>query len=468
MQSKANQDLLFIYDFRGPLSWIPNCINYYYSQKLFDNDFLIDIDMQNYFFKNFVQISVFNANLNIDRDLLKRETIRNFIKNKSKFKNKKAFYLVEPFANFEHFLGLQWGAFSQTNFLDFCSKQSLHEIKTNDNFFLLINYNTEGVFSSRWFIELYNLFEKYEIPTRKVILTSSAVDIEEIHKKVRNHNPDRIKTMYIPWSIAEKSKELLNIYNESDYKYWKNIDQKNSIVSEQDLDESHLRSNKFILMNRRLRPHRFLLLTLLGTDFFNSNLVSFDMELYYRENNHYFYEHHLVKDEKLINDCFNESKKLFKIKKKTIDYDDIDSVWGFNFENKEPYLESYINICSETNFHEEGLYFSEKTWKPIGHIQPFIQVNRPNALKELKRMGFKTFHPFINEEYDDIKNDGERLIFISNEIKRINNLSSQEIHDWYYSIMDILIYNRNLLFDFTKNAESIQRGYLDKIKELCG
>lgn len=57
---------------------------------------------------------------------------------------------------------------------------------------------------------------------------------------------------------------------------------------------------------------------------------------------------------------------------KTVDFHDLKKVWGFNFEDKKAYLQSYIHITPETNFFENGGYFSEKTWKPMGHLQPFI------------------------------------------------------------------------------------------------
>lgn len=461
------EDIVFVYDFRGPSEWLPNGINYFYSQNIFENDGIINQNVTDYFFKNFTQLGVYNANLNVNRDILDKKSIREFLKS-PKLKNKTAIYLVEPFGSFEHFIGKQYGGFSETTFLDFVSKESLNEIKTNPNFYLCINYNTEGVFNSYWFKYIYDLLESYDIDVTKVILLSSAVDIKEIHHKIRKHNPNQIKVGYIPWSITRKARELQNIYKNENYKFWDNIDQVNTIVGEEDLDSKTIRNNRFLLMNRRLRPHRMLLLSLLGMDFIKDNLVSFDVDLFGRENDFEFYNHHLPEDEKLVLDAYNESKKLFEVKKSTIDYDDIDSVWGFNFELKEPYLSSYINICTETNFYEDGLYFSEKTWKPIGHLQPFIQVNKKGAIKELQNLGFKTFHPFINEEYDDIESDSDRIYFLKNEINRINSLPIEQIHNWYYSIKDILIYNRDLLFKFADNQENIEFQYLEKLKELCG
>jgi hypothetical protein len=462
MHPNKIENLNIIYDFKGPFGEIPNCLNYYYSETISKNRFKIDSDIQDYFFKNFLQLSVTNVYMNSDMRLQNRITIREYETNKRKYKKDANFYLVEPFGSFNHFLGKQFGGFSETNFIDFISKKSLDNIKNDNSFYLLINYSTEGVFPVDCFSNLYSVLESNNIPLNKVILLCAAADIDNLHKKVRNHNPNKIHTIYYPWSLRHKSKEMKEIYEGEDYKFWDDIEQKNTIVNEEDLNKNVLRKNKFILMNRRLRPHRWVLLCLLGESFIKENLVSFDSDLFDRENQMDFFDWHV--SEKNKQDAFNSSKDLYRIKKSVIDYEDINSIWGFNFENKEPYLDSYIHICSETNFYEDGLYFSEKTWKPMAHLQPFIHVNKSGGLRELKKLGFKTFHPFINEDYDNEEDDRKRMDMIYDEINRINKLSIEEIHEWYYSIYDILIYNRDLLFSFADKKEQTEVEFLNNLK----
>jgi hypothetical protein len=458
-----SEKITFIYDFIGPGLPIPNSINYFYSYKLFEKEFKFDHDTMYHFFNNFTQLSVCNYELNIHSFFIKRLSIYSYLQNKQKHKNKKVYYLVEPFGSFFHFLGKQFGPFSDSSFIDYISEPSLTELKNNPNFYLVINYGNEGVFISNFFIQLYDILEKNNINPNKVILISSAIDINKIHDKIRKHNPKKIKNVYFGWSLKEKSKEMYNIYNNVDYNFWRNSDSRpNTIVKDEDLDEKNTRKSKFLFFNRRLRPQRMILLSLLGTSFIKNNNVSFDIDLFERDNDYDFYQHHL-EDETMAKDALESSLNIFKLKKKTLDYEDIDSVWGFNFENKEPYLDSYIHICGETNFYEEGLYFSEKTWKPIGNLQPFIQVNKSGAIKELKKLGFKTFHPFINESYDDIEDDAKRILAISEEIQRLDTLSIEEIHNWYYSIKDILIYNRNHFFSFADKSNQMEYEFLKNI-----
>jgi hypothetical protein len=163
-------------------------------------------------------------------------------------------------------------------------------------------------------------------------------------------------------------------------------------------------------------------------------------------------------------------KQFYKLKKenpkKTIDFEDLENVWGFNFENKQPYLDTYIHITSETNFFELGGYFSEKTWKPMGHLQPFIFMGPAYGLEELKKLGFKTFAPFIDESYDLELDPEKRFRMIINEIHRLSLLSMEEIHNWYSSIFyDVLIYNQQKLFHHTSQSNETKELEI-KFKQL--
>lgn len=125
-----------------------------------------------------------------------------------------------------------------------------------------------------------------------------------------------------------------------------------------------------------------------------------------------------------------------------------------NFEamrsfKKEIYLDSYINIVTESSFIND-IFPTEKLLNPITVLQPFIIVSMYGYLEYIKNLGFKTFEPFIDESYDYEKNDAKRLQIICLEIKRLSKLSLEEIHNWYISIIPILEYNRNHAIQFAK------------------
>lgn len=94
------------------------------------------------------------------------------------------------------------------------------------------------------------------------------------------------------------------------------------------------------------------------------------------------------------------------------------------------YENSYFSVVTETTFFKgfgDGVFVSEKIFKPIFKRHPFIVVSRPGTLAALRRAGYQTFHPYINEEYDTEENDAKRMIMIVDEIKRLCNLGELDL-----------------------------------------
>lgn len=88
---------------------------------------------------------------------------------------------------------------------------------------------------------------------------------------------------------------------------------------------------------------------------------------------------------------------------------------------------------------------TEKTWKAIFCKKPFIVAAAPYFLKDLKKMGFKTFSPFIDESYDNEEDNKKRAKMIVNESKRICNLSQEEYSEILFNCDEIVKHNFNIL-----------------------
>jgi hypothetical protein len=116
---------------------------------------------------------------------------------------------------------------------------------------------------------------------------------------------------------------------------------------------------------------------------------------------------------------------------------------------------TYFNILNETVFDSnDGTSFmkngavTEKSIKSLCH-QPTIVLSYPGTLRELKEMGFKTFSPWIDESYDDIKNDEDRLFMILDEIQRLCSIPEDELHDLYVECLNNVVYNQNVIINTT-------------------
>lgn len=136
-------------------------------------------------------------------------------------------------------------------------------------------------------------------------------------------------------------------------------------------------------------------------------------------------------------------------------------------EDREYYENSYFSVTTETNFFPDlgspyspdannvnrfntvfrgnSVFLTEKTFKPIMMKHPFIMVSRPGTLKALRQCGYKTFHPYIDESYDEIKNNTDRLDAISNEIERLSKFTDDMWIEWQQNIKKIVEWNYSVI-----------------------
>lgn len=87
---------------------------------------------------------------------------------------------------------------------------------------------------------------------------------------------------------------------------------------------------------------------------------------------------------------------------------------------------------------------TEKTIRPIAFKQVFLILGQKNSLDEVRKNGYKTFHPFVNESYDLITNNDERFFILMKEFERILNLSNKEYDKLIHETFDIVNFNFQL------------------------
>ena len=147
--------------------------------------------------------------------------------------------------------------------------------------------------------------------------------------------------------------------------------------------------------------------------------------------------------------------------------DTYDSYMGLDADGRNNFRSAYFGIITETKyFHDrnttvEGaivpdtedtffldcITFTEKTYKFISGKIPFILVGMPKSLRVLNDSGYKTFHPYINETYDNIEDDELRLVAIADEIERLCGLSDDEWLEIQRELIPRLEHNYQLLLN---------------------
>ena len=330
-------------------------------------------------------------------------------------------------------------AFNNT-IIDRISNRALNALQKNDNFHLMINYNWEGVIYDHNFIHLHKKLHEYKIPHKKVVFAFAGYNVKKWYKHFceRHSIKNKINMFHFHWVWDNKSEEFYGLAMDQD---WTKINKEYKVEE---------KKHDFNNLNRRLRMHRLWTLSKLRElDLIKDNIVTYDFTI--KENrNHLKWIPEIELNE--VHNFTNLKKWIHTLQiyedKKTYDFDDLEELWGINFERSLPYKDSMLTLVSETTVDNEQFYISEKTVKPIGHKHPFIVMGSIGTLEELRREGFKTFHPYINEDYDLIENTNERCEAIIKELQRIVYLSKEEKLKWMGNVKPIVEYNFRHLINF--------------------
>lgn len=114
----------------------------------------------------------------------------------------------------------------------------------------------------------------------------------------------------------------------------------------------------------------------------------------------------------------------------------------------------FLNIVSETTFFPwDDLFITEKTWKPIIGLRPFLVNGQTTIYKFLRDNGFRTFtHLFKDIEFEDIAEYQVHDSIVA-AIKRLKDMTKQQILDLYQSILPDLDHNRRRLFEFAQEQK---------------
>lgn len=128
-----------------------------------------------------------------------------------------------------------------------------------------------------------------------------------------------------------------------------------------------------------------------------------------------------------------------------VDTKTFDNVNGFDAWNRSFYDNTFFSYTYNTfATGNDTIYLTEKVWKEIMCFHPFLLVSNPGSLKQLRKLGYKTFEPFIDESYDNVKDFNRRSDKLLQEVNRINSYSDkgkQRLLHWYEKQADILIHN---------------------------
>lgn len=110
-----------------------------------------------------------------------------------------------------------------------------------------------------------------------------------------------------------------------------------------------------------------------------------------------------------------------------------------------PFFEdAYWQFIPETHFTNDTVFLTEKTFKCILNMQPFIIIGNPGSIALLEDLGYKTFYDYIYEDYDGIVNNEKRLHRCFSECYKVANYTHESHMKVMRDLKDTLEYNQRV------------------------
>lgn len=308
------------------------------------------------------------------------------------------------------------------------SQTVIDRIKNKQGYFL-ITVLYESFVKDDFLFMMTKYFEEKNIPLTQIIYATNCANGTEIYNNfcVRAGRTPEINMEYIPTFRIDKTnlEDVIAKYSEIEY-------------------VPGLRQKLFLCFNRRYSDHRLL---------FYTNIVKKGLL------DKFYISMSRVQPES-IGTFFNSVKYIAqKLPAFQITDDDIVFADGHlplildnNDFNRYPmesnglsmesyYTNSLVHIITETFFFDNFIHITEKTYKPIAYMQPFIMMSAPGSLKHIKDMGFKTFDKYWDESYDLELDATARMLKIYNIVDQIAAWDESKQLEFSHSIKDIVEYN---------------------------
>jgi hypothetical protein len=129
-----------------------------------------------------------------------------------------------------------------------------------------------------------------------------------------------------------------------------------------------------------------------------------------------------------------------------VKYELFNNDWGEIYLYDKPYLDTHFSLVTETVFDYPYSFRTEKIWKPVCIGHPFIAVANQGFYKDFQNLGFKTFGNLIDESFDTLDNNDQRLERIAQEVEW---LCKQDLAKFTEEAYNVCKYNQEHLAEMS-------------------
>lgn len=221
----------------------------------------------------------------------------------------------------------------------------------------------------------------------------------------------------------------------------------------------------FLSWNRRFRPHRFDLVLglekegLVDRSYISMGLTDPENALQRFESSYDIHRCNNIGIEQHHVDTFINRLPLVLDGETNI----VQMCGDFNRAAAHFYENSLISLVTETNYDLAEVTLTEKSFKPMKEMHPFICVGARGTLSSLRNLGYKTFSEFWDESYDDEYDHANRMRKILDICRYIGTWTPEHILSFKKSVQPIVEHNNLIVrgrcaFRIAKKIHDIIRG----------
>lgn len=137
--------------------------------------------------------------------------------------------------------------------------------------------------------------------------------------------------------------------------------------------------------------------------------------------------------------------------------------WGEAYIKPAPYIDTYFSIVNETVFENKYSFRTEKIWKPIIMGQPWIAVANAGFYKDIRNLGFRTFDNVIDESFDLITDNQQRIERIREVIV---SLCASNLPDFLLQCKSACLHNQSVMLEYQKkHAKEFPQKFISFVRE---
>ena len=309
------------------------------------------------------------------------------------------------------------------------------------NAYLVYNFSNEGysAIHDNLFAELYKCVEYDISPKQIVYITSNLKDEECIKSYAAEINQPEINVFAFPFfeSVALTTINDINP-KYSDVSKWTKFCKQagNSHYTGEKIFFSLSRANRlertagtFLLCQHKLRHYAYI-----SHDKVQTPMIH-DMIEYLNNGQ--------------TTDCAAKVRKWSKKLPMIVDRTDFDQNWAMpEYEFFNLYNRGLFHLVNETwvrDWDNTSLFYSEKTFKCMLTMQPFVIWGQPGANHALKDLGYELYDDWFDLSFDFEKDDIKRyrllLKSVSKAVTEIRRMPLEKHQQWRFKNQKVLNHN---------------------------